>query len=121
MIRNTAKHVQMPPMRLDSLRSVVVLFAVLFTLTGCKFGSEVKQFTRDVQAAGKELTETLGVQTHTNVAAEDLESPRVVTVSLQAMPPGLTREQVERNANIVVRKHLPRVEQVKVIFPAEPR
>jgi hypothetical protein len=94
-----------------------LLLAMCLATTACEKTAEFKQLSRSVSTAHRELAATLGVPVDIHVKAGDLESPRAVTITLSRMPAGLTPEQIERNANIVMRKAVPKIETVEVRLP----
>jgi hypothetical protein len=76
-----------------------LLLAMCLATTACEKTAEFKQLSRSVSTAHRELAATQGVPVDIHVKA------------------GLTPEQIERNANIVMRKAVPKIETVEVRLP----
>ena len=92
--------------------------SVLLFLSGCQFFDESKHALQDLGKAQIELSKTFNVQVSITFKAEDLESARHAKVRLQKKPVGLSRQEIERDVNIVLHKFVPRIEKVVVTYSA---
>jgi hypothetical protein len=88
--------------------------------SGCA-EDDARAIKRETKEAEEEFRTVYGLITSLHVDTKhgpdgsSLESVDV-TVRLPQQPPGLTTNQVETDANIVVRKHIRKVRNVKVQF-----
>ena len=86
-------------------------------LTGCELFGDAQNALKDLGKAQVELTKTFGVNVSITFKAEDMKSARHAKVRLQRKPAGLTRQQIERDVNIVLHRFVPHVETIDVEVP----
>jgi len=101
-------------------RALATGLVLIWFSAGCD-AEDVKSIKRETREAEEEfrgvygLITSLKVDTHRGPDGVSVESVDV-TVRLPQHPSGLTEDQIETDANIVVRKHIRKVRNVIVKF-----
>lgn len=95
----------------------VFSLSLLLLLSGCHFFDETKHALQDLGKAQIELSKTFNVQVSITFKADDMESARHAKVKLQKKPVGLSRQEIERDVNIVLHRYVPRVETIDIEVP----
>jgi hypothetical protein len=93
--------------------------ALLFVLLlgGCDFFNEKPDPLQDLGKAQVELSKTFKVQVAIIFKPDDLKTARHAKVKLQKKPAEFTRQEIDRNVNIVLHRFIPRVETIDIDVP----
>ena len=100
------------------MRAFLVL---LLLITGCSW-MDAKQELHNVQietaAANQELTRKLGTRVHLELHDQIGPDEHTIDVQVQlaSMPPDRTADEVNRDATLIVRRHIPHVRNVEVVL-----
>lgn len=91
--------------------------ALLALAPGCDTAREVKTLSSQTMVAEKELRETVGQSARVKVTGPGIDGPFSVVVIYDSMPPGITRQDLEKSVNIVIRRTIKKVTTVEVVVP----
>ncbi|HLL55875.1 MAG TPA: hypothetical protein VK447_20095 [Myxococcaceae bacterium] len=85
---------------------------------GCSFADKVESVQQQSARASRELRQTLGVQPALSLNVQYKDDIQLVqaNVRLSGLPQGMDLEQVRRQVNIIVRKHVKGVTEVTLTF-----
>lgn len=106
------------PMLSRAMTCVLLCLALGLSGLGCSFSQKAQDVHQQAGRASKELREALGVEAAISLEVRFKDDMQVVkaNVRLPSVPQGMDMEQVRRQVNIIVRKHVKGVSDVTLTF-----
>jgi hypothetical protein len=85
---------------------------------GCSYAQKAEEVQQQAGRASKEIRETLGVEPAISLKIQFQDDMQVVqaNVRMATVPQGMDAEQVRKQVNIIVRKHVKGVTDVSLTF-----
>ena len=91
--------------------------ALTLLLAGCEFFNDKPDPLQDLGKAQVELSKTFNVPVAITFKPDDLKTARHAKVRLQKKPSEFSRQEIDRNVNIVLHRFIPRVETIDIEVP----
>lgn len=106
------------PMLSRAVTCLLLCLSLGLSGLGCSLGQKAQDAYEQAGRASQELREALGVEAAISVEVRVKDDMQVVkaNVRLPSVPQGMDMEQVRRQVNIIVRKHVKGVSDVTLTF-----